>query len=205
MVKLFLFLFSAACWAHPVPYKGAVAVNSMNQSFQQDQMVAYSFKRDTAIAARIMSFDDNQGSMRFWAPQINRLIKRWNGENSQSNVYFSGAVGPMDTDEHQHSAILTGVAADSETRQLFASAAAEKMWTGIGSGFWHVQSRLGAAPYAAGFNQLATWLMVQYDYNPLIRGWDKVTPLVRLFYRNYLLEAGVSTEGDWLVNAMVHL
>jgi hypothetical protein len=200
-----LFLISAVCAGHPVPYKDAVAITTLNQPFQSDSSVAYSFKRNAAVAARIMTFDDGVGQMSFVAPQLNFLIKRWNGEGFQANTYTSLAVGPMTYNGHEHSAILTALDADAESRWLYISGKAEKMWTGEGYDFWHLQGRVGGAPYAAGFNQLATWVMFQYDYNPILRNWTKITPLVRMFYKNVLWEAGYSTDGDWLLNLMVHL
>lgn len=170
-----------------------------------DTTIGYSFKRNAAVAARMMVFDDGIGRMRFYAPQLNFLLRRWNGDGFQSNVYASGAVGPMNYNGHEHSAILTGVDVDAESRWLFTSGRAEKMWTGVGYDFWHLQSRVGVAPYSAGFKQLATWLMVQYEYNPILRGWSKVTPLVRMFYQNYLVEGGISPDGDWMLNLMVHI
>lgn len=190
--------------AHPVPFKDAVAVTSLNQRFQTDMMVAYSFKRSAAVAMRIMAFDDGLGKMNYYAPQVNFLLRRWNGDGYQANIYSAGGVGLMNFDGHEHSAILTSVEADAESRWLYISGQVEKMWTGEGYDFWHFRSRAGFAPYAAGFDQLATWFMVQYEYNPLLRGWSKITPLARLYYRNYLVEAGVSLNGDGMANFMAH-
>lgn len=170
-----------------------------------DSTVAYSFGRRAAIAVRLMKFDNRNDRMSFYATQLNVLAQRWNGDAHQANVYFSGAVGPMSFNGHEHSAILTAIDADIESRWLFSSVKAEKMWTGIGSDFWHLQSRFGAAPYAAGFKQFATWFMVQYEYNPLLLGWSRVTPLARFYYQNYLFEGGVSLQGEWMFNFMVHI
>ncbi len=202
---IFLVLFAPCSHAHPVPFKDGTAVMTANQPFLSDSMVAYSYHHKAAVAARIMRFDDGIGSMEYYAPQLNFLVKRWNQMASQSNLYFLTAVGPMTYNDHVHSAILTGAEADAESRRLYASVKAEKMWTGVGSDFWHLQSRVGVSPYKSEFNQLGAWLMAQYEYNPILRSRYKLTPLVRLFYRNVLVETGVSTDGDWMANLMVHL
>jgi hypothetical protein len=205
MLLAVLFFAPVLAGAHPIPFKDAIAVTSLNQSFQSDASVSYSFNRRAAIGARFLRFDEGGHKSSMIAPQLNFLAKRWNGEGFQSNIYTAIAVGPASYNGHEHSAILTALEADAETRKLYVSGKAEKMWTGEGHDSWHLVSRVGAAPYVANFTQLATWIMVQYDYNPLLRGWDKVTPLVRMFYKSYLWEAGVSTDGDWLLNLMVHL
>lgn len=186
--------------ARPVSYKDGVSIASFNQGFQSDNTVTYSFESSAAVAARVMHFDDGAGRMGFYAPQVNFRLKRWNGNGYQANIYTSGAVGLMTHDKVEHSAIATALEADAESRQLYISSRAEKMWTGVGYDFGHIQARAGVAPYAAAFKQMATWLMVQYDYNPSLRRQYKITPLVRLFYRNYLFEAGSSGGKDWLLN-----
>lgn len=191
--------------AHPVPFKGGTSLTILSQTFQTDAGIVYSFHRQAAIGVRFVNFDDQINEMRFFGSQLNYLANRWNGDGFQGNVYLSAAVGPMVYNSHEHSAILTGLDADIETRQLFMSAKAEKMWTGVGYDFWHVRSRAGVAPYAADFEQLATWLMVQFEYNPILQDWSRVTPLIRLFYRTFLFEAGVSNKGEGMINFMIHI
>ena len=99
---------------------------------------------------------------------------------------------------------LAGFEADAEDRRLYASVKYEKMWDKTRTNFYHGSARLGAAPYAAEFNEIAAWFMVQYDYHPQLSRKFELTPLVRLFYRSVLLEVGVSTQADWMLNFMFH-
>lgn len=200
-----ILVIGLSAFARPVSFKDAVAITTLNQSFQTDNTVSYSFKRNAAIAARMIVFDDGNGRMNFFAPQLNFLLQRWNGENYQANLYSSGAVGVMNYNKLEHSAILTGIEGDAESRWLYFSGRFEKIWTGYGHDHWHALSRVGVAPYAADFDDLATWFMIQYEYSPRIESKYKVTPLIRLFYKNYLLEAGSSTDGDWMINFMVNI
>lgn len=207
--KTFFFFLSFIVYctasAHPVPYKDAVAITALNQSYQTDMNIAYSFRRNAAIAARLISFENGIDTMNFYGTQLNFLLQRWNGDGFQANNYFSVALGPMNYNRHEHSTILTAIEGDIESRQLLLSGKAEKMWTGVGYDFWHLQSRIGGSPYAAGFKQLATWIMIQYEYNPILQERYRITPLVRMYYQNYLFETGMSNKGEWMLNLMIHI
>lgn len=191
--------------AHPVPFKDGTSITLMAQTFQTDFSITYSFHRKAAIGLRAVDFDDGITRMRYFGSQLNFLMYRWNGEDFQANLLGAVGSGPMTYNDHEHSTILTSIDADAETRQLFISGKAEKMWTGVGNDFWHVRSRIGAAPYAADFNDLATWFMIQYEYNSILRERVRYTPLIRLFYQFYLFEAGVSNKGETLLTFMVHI
>ena len=190
--------------AHPVPFKDGTSITILSQTFQSDVNAFYSFSRIAAIGLRVVSFDSNDNYMQYVGSQLNFLYHRANGDGYQGNVYFSTGVGPMNYNGHEHSAIVTGVDTDLEDRRYYISFKAEKMWSGVGYDFWHLRSRLGIAPYEADFDQVATWFMVQYEYNRLIEGKDRVTTLVRFFYDTYLFEIGVSTRGEGMINLMSH-
>jgi hypothetical protein len=97
-----------------------------------------------------------------------------------------------------------GVDADAESRKLFISAKYERMWSKMGPAFWQASFRVGAAPYEAEFNEVASWFMIQYDVHPMFTRKFSLTPLFRAFYKSFLFEGGVSTQGDVMLNFMFH-
>ena len=202
-VVLFLFQASPA-FAHPVAFQGAIGVMTWNQSFLTDDWVTYSFRPDTAVAGRHMRFDTPDGRLQFYAPQLDYLVKRWNESDSQANIYVYGSYGAVRLQEQTKGAVLGGIEADVESRQYFAMGKYEKMWSDLGPDFYHGEVRLGAAPYEAEFNEIASWFMIQYQWHPMLVRQDAFTPIIRLFYKSVLLETGVSTEGDWMMNFMFH-
>jgi hypothetical protein len=204
LVMLILILSSRRVGAHPVAYQGAFGVMSWNQTFMTDEWLTYSFKPYAAAAGRAMRFDTTDGRVQFFAPQLDLLVKRWNGTDSQSNIYAYGAFGSMNFRDSNAGAGLAGVEADSESRKLFAMLKYEKMWSSLGPDFYNVQARVGLAPYEAEFSEIASWFMIQYQYHPMLTTKYAVTPLVRVFYKNFLFEAGSSFDGDWMTNFMFH-
>ena len=208
-MKYFWIILTLAVWpqlgvSHPVPYQGAVGVMTWNQPLLSDDWITYSFRHDVAIAARHMRVDMPDGRMHFYAPQLDYLVKRWNMPDAQANIYVYGAYGATTFLNRTRAAGLAGLEADAESRKFYVSAKYEKMWSSLGSNFYHSSFRVGAAPYEAEFNEIASWFMLQYDYHPQLSKKFEVTPLVRLFYRSVLLEVGVSTRADWMLNFMFH-
>ena len=199
-----LALLPVSAYAHPVPYAGAIGVMSWNQPFMSDDWITYSFRHDTAIAARHMRFDMPEGRAQFYAPQIDYLAKRWNNSDSQANIYTYGSYGAMSFKNSTMGAGLAGIDADAESRKLFVSAKYEHMWARSGPTFWQASFRVGAAPYEAEFNEIASWFMIQYDVHPMLTRKFALTPLFRAFYKSFLFEGGVSTQGDWMLNFMFH-
>jgi hypothetical protein len=169
-----------------------------------DDWITYSFRSDMAIAARHMRFDMPEGRTHFYAPQFDYLVKRWNNPDSQANIYAYGAYGAMNFHDSTLGAGLAGAEADAESRKLYISAKYERMWARVGPDFYHAEARVGAAPYEAEFNEIASWFMLQYQYHPMLTRKHALTPLVRLFYRSVLVESGVSTDGDFMLNFMFH-
>ena len=75
----------------------------------------------------------------------------------------------------------------------------------ISSASWIADTgRFADALRKAEFNEVASWFMIQYQRHPMLVKEDVVTPLVRLFYKSFLFEGGVSTDGDWMMNFMFH-
>jgi hypothetical protein len=199
-----LAVLPAGAEAHPVPYRGAIGVMTWNQPFMSDDWITYSFWPDAAIAARHMRWDMPGGRSQFYAPQLDYLVHRWNLPDAQANIYAYGSYGAMNFQDQTRGAGLAGAEADAESRKLFASARYEHMWSGLGPDFYDAQFRVGAAPYEAEFNEVASWFMLQYSYHPMLTRKHSLTPLLRLFYKSVLFEAGVSTDADWMLNFMFH-
>lgn len=192
-------------FAHPVAYKGAFALMTWNQPFLSDYWAVYSFRPDMAIAGRAMRMTmDQGGDFVLYMPQFDVLVKRWNGDNHQANIYAYGGFGGAKFQEKNGTAGLVGVEADAESRKLFALAKYEEMRPSIGPNFHHAEVRLGIAPYEAEYSEVASWLMVEAQYHPTLIKKYAITPLARFFYKSVLWETGVSLQGDWMLNLMFH-
>lgn len=199
-----LFSFVENAMAHPVSYQGAIVVMTWNQPFLSDYWITYSFRPDAAFAARAMRMEMKDGKFETYMPQLDYLVKRWNESDHQANIYVYGGWGGARFVNQNGTAALAGIEADAESRKYFIMLKAEAMRPTVGPDFNHGEFRLGVAPYEAEFNEIASWLMLQLQWHPALERAYAITPLARVFYKNVLLEAGVSLEGDWMFNMMFH-
>src|SRR6185369_132339 len=124
-----LLLMAPKSWGHPVTYKDNVAVMSWNQPFLYDLWVTYSFRSDMALAARVMRMDMPEGNTFFYAPQFDWLVKRWNGDDFQANIYTYGAFGGVNFNGRNGIGGLAGIEADAETRRWYVMSKWESMLT----------------------------------------------------------------------------
>jgi hypothetical protein len=196
---------ASAAQAHPVSYQGATGIMTWNQPFMSDHWITYSFRPDMAIAGRFMRMNMEGGEeFNYSGLQLDYLLKRWNGHDYQANVYLYGGGGFAHFDDDNGGAYFGGFEADAEDRKYFALIKAEYMKPTIGEEFGHVEARLGVAPYEAEYDEMASWFMVQAQWHPTLAKEFVLTPLARMFYKSFLLETGVSLDGDWMMNFMFH-
>lgn len=61
-------------------------------------------------------------------------------------------------------------------------------------------TRLGVSAYQAEFHEPSFWLIAQFEQMQGIHPQRSVTPLLRTYYKNILIELGSSLKGEWLMN-----
>ena len=137
--------------------------------------------------------------------RLNYLVKRWNLEAAQANVFVWGGAGQAHVSENSDELFSwnTGAQADYETRRLYGALKSELHES---SAFSHRIDtlQLGVAPYEHDYNTLATWLVVQARrYTGEIHDGTEYALLLRFFKRNTWVEAGSTADGK--LQAMVML
>ena len=134
--------------------------------------------------------------MRFYLPQLDYLVHRWNEKDFQANIYADGAYGAQWFGGQTSTAGVVTLDSDIETRTLYAAGRLQANLVSRGPNIYQTELRLGAAPYKADFEELASWLIVAIQSNPQLTRNIVVTPMVRLFYKSALVELGSSFQGD---------
>lgn len=129
--------------------------------------------------------------------RLNYLVKRWNLESAQANIFTWGGAGAAATGEDVHSRFAWngGAQFDYETRRIYASLKSDYFDS---QAFSHRidTMQLGLAPYPHDYSTLATWFVVQArQYTGNIHGGTEVAFLLRLFKRGAWIEAGPTTGG----------
>jgi hypothetical protein len=208
-VKRFFVLISLAFFAraeaHPVAFKGAIGLMAYQQADMLEWQALYSVTNRYSLGVDYI-WDTMEGpARRLLLARVNWLAHRWNGSDHQANIYVSAGGGAAFLTGATQGAGLGGLEADYETRRVYFSGKTQGIFT-RGSGYWFHQLRAGFAPYLGDYEGLNTWLIVQLQSFPQASA-DKlrVGPVLRQFYKNVLWELGVSSQGAWSFNFMVHL
>lgn len=193
-------VFAANAQARPVSYPGGWTLIQKNDGARSSGFAHYS---PTAKDAVGLFIEHNwQQDVTFTGVQYNRLVKRWNGAESQANIYAkfgAGLADPFGAENAELSGLIE-LSADWETRRWFteyrlrATDFADNQTV-------HHSARVGVAPYIGDFGDLHTWLMLQVENHPDRDETIVTTPLVRFFKGVYLVEVGYMIEpNEWLAN-----
>ncbi len=203
---LSLFVSIGTAYAHPVAYEGSYSLMAWNSKEMSDWMFTHSFTAKNSLSMRYQRIKTFEGERTFYFPHVNFLLKRWNELESQANVYLSVGHGGEKVNSSFKDTSFLAVEADWESRKYYVSAREEILLAHRNSSQNIYQSRLraGFAPYLAGFEELNSWFILQFEKSNNSIDEFTVTPLIRLFYKNVLIETGVNQKGDSQFNFMVH-
>lgn len=192
--------------ARPVSYPGGITFMTMNDADRHMLHLLYSPTAHYAVGYAGEYWRDQDFTLN--TLQLNNLLKRWNKPGSQANLYLKSGIGMAYSDagkfDHEKElAGFTGIAADWENRRYFVSYENRYMDAGKIADFFMQSARVGITPYIGDYGDLHTWLMMEVEHKPESDDKVTVTPMVRLFKGDHLVEAGVSNKGDALFNWVV--
>jgi hypothetical protein len=138
--------------------------------------------------------------------RANYLVKRWNLESAQANVFTWAGAGSAyisETNDHEFT-WNAGGQLDYETRRVYGSLKTDLF---SGAGFSHRIDtvQLGIAPYEHEIDTVAAWLVVQgRRYTGEIHGGTEWALLLRLFRKGTWVEAGATADGTLQAMAMIN-
>ncbi|KYG65493.1 hypothetical protein AZI85_17410 [Bdellovibrio bacteriovorus] len=197
-----LFLIATTAQAHPVSFAGAFSLMSYNKENENEMLLTYSMT--SRLAAGLMYFKTEEAE--YTVPRLNFLAKRWNNEDSQGNIYLSAGYGTDRSYDEVKGVTLVSADVDWEDRRYYTSFQYTKYFREDSdiqrTDFEQTKLRGGVAPYLAEFNELNTWLIVQFEKKN--DSSIETTQFVRLFYRNILIEVGATIGGGGAFNFMSH-
>ena len=183
--SLFLLLIGVAqiTMANPVIYQDGKMLDIIVDSKTTDAQLFYSLTSQVAVGYRYFQYSKMPSATHL--AQANFLLKRWNEEDSQANIYLLGGLGVQDHSVETY----VGVETDWENRRIYLSALAETFGGNSSMTKWTLRS--GFAPYLADYNDLNTWFILQTSHISSAQENDTwVIPMVRFFKDNLLVELG---------------
>jgi hypothetical protein len=181
--------------------------------------LAYGLRRDLSLSigltrVREAAADGKSGSQwrNVWIAQGAYLLNRVPTEDGIANAYVFG--GPLveqrEAGGKAHLGASTGLWFDYETRRIYTRLKLHSMkaFAGEGGQNWRRNEVIGQAmwaPYAADYEDVASWIGVQAK-RVSDTPQTEITPYVRFFRKNWWVDAGVSVDAkhrrDVFVNFM---
>jgi hypothetical protein len=203
-----ILLFSATLvQAHPVTYKDGVGLMAFNSPTSNELMLTYSMSPRWALA---MTYLREQKS-EFYLPRLNLLLKRWNQEDSQANIYLSLSPGVEKFNSQNYQTNFAEFIADWESRKYMVSLEhqyfARENETNLAlanKDFNKSKLRFGFAPYLVEANDLSAWYVAEFNRtndNPQI----EAVQFLRFYKKNILWEVGAGFDGSLAFNFMIHM
>ncbi len=199
-----LVFFFSSLNAHPTAYEDAKSVMSMNSPKMNELFAHYSFSPKLSLGVKYIRIEESKVESYSVFPQLSVLLHRWNHKAFQANVYAYGGYGGNWANDKRGTSVFYGGEADIEDRRLYTSVGYQVLRLSEFRDHPALKARAGVAAYLAEYTEPAVWGIVQYEWHPEAETKHEVTPLVRIFYKNALVESGVSLKGDWLLNLMIH-
>lgn len=195
-----LALAKPIAFAHGTTVMAEYGAGTMNEA-----QVFYAPKYFWSFGAGYLELDGTSGRREISYLRANYLVKRWNLENAQANVFAWGGAGSAYVGETRAHDLAwnTGAQFDFETRRVYASLKTDLHASDV---FTHRIDtlQLGIAPYQHDYDSLATWFVVQGRRVGGIQDGTEWALLLRLFKRGAWLEAGATQDGKLQAMAMVN-
>ena len=186
-------------------YKGStMAMGDFGPNWREGWVNHAVTPRDALGAGGLwMRSDDRRTTREFAELTYTRLVKRWNAEHSQANLWFVGGAGPVRGSDFAgtRAMLAPGVSADWETTRLYLSATA-RLYRAHGLNHDYASVRAGFSFHEADYDEVQPWLVLEARRMRGLSDGVEVTPMVRLIHRRYFVEAGVNTMKQARFNFM---
>jgi len=172
--------------------------------------VMHGLSRNVSVAAGWHRYKSDDGSKdrRFTTVQAAYLLNRSYYADGVSNLYVFGGPVSARSDElaDDKTGIQAGAWGDYETRRIYVRASVQRHDVDIVEQTVTTAQALWA-PYAADYEDVATWFGVQLQRRTHLSEHTQVTPMVRFFQRTWWVDAGASVNdqhrGDIYLNIML--
>ncbi len=204
-VSMILALCLCAASAAPMGFKGSVmAMGDFSQNWRES-WVNYAFTaRDAVGLGGIdMRSDDKTKSRTLVELNYTRLLKRWNLENAQANVWLFAGVGAIRGNDLSGSRFVytPGLQVDFETTRIYLAATA-RMYRASGLNHDFASVRAGFSFYEVDYDETQPWLVLEARRMRDLSDKTEITSMLRLVHNRYFVELGVNNSRQARANFM---
>ena len=190
--------------AHPVAFQNSIGIMGHHTPTLTHHQINYSFKYWLASGIHYIRRTDSAQQAAFASTNV--LLKRWNGQALQANIYALMGVGTHDFLGGHRMAGLSALQFDIEDRKYYFLSKHLEAFDQDQSQIRQSILRAGLAPYQGDFDDIHSWIILEWQRREI--GSDvpvrDVTAFLRIFYNNLLFEVGQSFDGATKFNYISH-
>ena len=203
---LALLLAPSHGWVHPVSFQESVGVMGYHTPRVSHFQVNKSWKYWFATGYHYLSVRPKKHLKTAHFLSTNFLLKRWNGQNYQANIYIVTGIGVSDVGGMDQAVGLGLLQFDTEDRNYYFLAKYAQIQSKTSKEMGQGTIRAGFSPYVGKFTEIHSWLIMEYQRTDILGGDtnNDITPYLRVFYKNVLFEVGHSFNGQFRFNYITH-
>jgi hypothetical protein len=204
--RLFTVLLFVTCdLAHagpPMGFKDAAMVMGESSAQTKDWMLNYATSVNNAFGVSYHSWQGDAKTPRMRVDHsgvsYTRLVKRWNNEGSQANLWFGVDAG------HSRDAlnfsgtrfgIMPSLQFDWETTRLYTLASVSTLRISGGRQYDTYKIQTGFSFFETEYDEWQPWLVLEVKRMPGLFDKPEVTPFLRFISNSLYLEIGANLEG----------
>lgn len=196
----FAFAASMSVMAKPIAFAGGYTVmTEYGAGTMEEIQLFYAPRYDFSFGGGYLELNSDETTKTRYISyaRLNYLLRRWNLDDAQANIFIWGGLGSATGNTFAGSVFSqnAGAQADYETRRVYASLKTD--WQGSSEFSHRIDTlQLGLAPYRHDYGGLATWFLFQArEYTGGIHRGVETALLVRLFKGPVWVEAGITNGG----------
>jgi hypothetical protein len=196
---------AGAATAAPMGFKGSVmAMGDFSPSWRES-WANYAVTARDAFGAGGLSMRSDDGARKRTLAEVTytRLVKRWNLEDAQANVWFFAGVGAIRGNDFAGSklALAPGVQVDFETTRVYLAATA-RLYRANNLNHDFASLRAGFSFYEVDYDEIQPWVVLEIRRMRGLSDKTEITPMLRLIHNRYFVELGVNNSRRARANFM---
>jgi hypothetical protein len=189
----------------PMGFKGSVMAMGDFGPNWRESWANYALTARDAIGGGglYMRSDDETKTRTLAEVNYTRLLKRWNLEDAQANVWLFAGIGSIRGSDFSGSkfAYAPGVQVDYETTRVYFAATA-RLYRASGLNHDFGSLRAGFSFYEVDYDEIQPWLVLEARRMRELSDKTEITPMLRLIHNRYFVELGVNTARQARANFM---
>lgn len=195
-----------ALFAHPTSFEGSRGVMGNHAPQFSQSQINYSHTYWFATGFHHLQSNRNQEIRNAQFVSGNFLLKRWNGDAFQANLYSVLGLGNSQLSGQQRTSGMFALQFDIEDRDYYFFVRSQSVDNGKEREHSMNRVRFGFSPYVENYQGIHSWLILDWEEMQWGRQQKltELTPFLRIFYRNLLFEIGQSFQGATKFNYITH-